>query len=108
MVDNGIKSCLMFGSFEWKSQKSINNNITYVSKSQSLNTKFPSYIKKLQTAAGGVESDKPPVRGRKRSLDDYSDRHQRRLKKERTKSCSQALSWLEKEGVKPLKVCCLT
>ena len=43
-------------------------------------------------------------RGRKCSLEEYSGRHQQRLKKERTKSCNAALSWLEKEGVTPLKV----
>ena len=49
-------------------------------------------------------ADKPEARGRKRSLEEYSDRHQRRLKKERTKSCEMSLSWLEKEGYTPMKV----
>ncbi len=43
-------------------------------------------------------------RGRKRSLEEYSDRQNRRLKSKRTKSCETSLSWLEKEGYTPLKV----
>lgn len=54
------------------------------------------FIKRLQSGA--------EHRGRKRSLEEYSGRHQQRLKKERTKSCNLSLSWLEKEGFTPMKV----
>lgn len=43
-------------------------------------------------------------RGKRRSMEDYSDRHLRRLKKARQSSCAASLSWLEREGYEPLKV----
>ena len=59
-----------------------------------------SFIKKMQSSR-----DNPAVaRGRKRSLEEYSDRHQRRLKKERSNDCHMSLFWLEKEGYVLTKV----
>ena len=43
-------------------------------------------------------------RGKKSSEDEYSERHLRRLKKCRASSALASLSWLEREGLKPLVV----
>ena len=41
---------------------------------------------------------------RKRSIEEYSQRHQSRLKKQRQGSCSSSLSWLTEDGLQPLEV----
>ena len=51
-----------------------------------------------------ITADKTRMRGRKRSLEEYSGRQKRRLKNQRTRSCEMSLSWLEKEDCIPLKV----
>ena len=43
-------------------------------------------------------------RGKRKASDEYSDRHLRRLKKDRVCASLASLSWLEKEGLKPVKV----
>lgn len=60
------------------------------------------FIKKLQTSEAGHGTQHH--RGQKRHLEGYSERHKRRLKKQRTKSCNLSLGWLEKEGLTPTKV----
>ena len=40
----------------------------------------------------------------KRTAKHYSKRHQRRIKRQRVSECSAALSWLEDEGLTPVKV----
>ena len=55
---------------------------------------------KLRKCAEGTEG----TRGKRKSLDEYSERHMRRLKKQRTTSCCASLAWLEKEGYKPVKL----
>ena len=47
----------------------------------------------------------PRTRGRSyKPEEEYSESHKRRLKRQRTKSCSQSLSWLEDQGFIPLTV----
>ena len=41
---------------------------------------------------------------RKRTAKHYSQRHERRLKKQRIEECSAALSWLEEDGLTPVSV----
>ena len=36
--------------------------------------------------------------------EEYSESHRRRLKKQRTESCTQSLSWLEDQGFIPVSV----
>lgn len=40
----------------------------------------------------------------RRTAKHYSQRHERRLKKRRVEECTAALSWLEEEGLTPVKV----
>ncbi len=44
------------------------------------------------------------TRGKRKRTCDYSERHTRRLKKKRVSESLASLSWLEKEGLKPLKL----
>ena len=57
---------------------------------------------KLKQASPGIT----PRRGRDRtrSLEDFSDRHQRRLKRHRTHACNDSLEWLKLEGYTPTKL----
>ena len=57
---------------------------------------------KLKQASPGIT----PRRGRDctRSLEDFSDRHQRRLKHHRTHACNDSLEWLKLEGYTPTKL----
>ena len=44
---------------------------------------------------------------RKRTAKHYSERHDRRIKKQRALECAAALSWMEDEGLMPVKVVAL-
>lgn len=50
------------------------------------------------------QSDSGPSCSRKRTPKHYSKRHQRRVKKQRVTECTASLSWLEDEGLTPVKV----
>lgn len=47
------------------------------------------------------------TRGKRRSVEDYSERHLRRMKKKRSTSCAASLAWLHSEGYTPLKLAVL-
>lgn len=63
---------------------------------------------KLHAASNLIErlqSGTEHIRGRrKRTAKHYSKRHEQRLKKARAETCAAALTWLEAEGLTPLKV----
>ena len=66
-------------------------------------------IKRLQSRARELTSDlcksSPPTRGRSyKPESEYSESYRRKLKRDRTKSCTDSLSWLEIHGYIPTTV----
>ena len=51
-----------------------------------------------------INCDTPGTRGRSYKPEEYSESHKRRLKRHRTESCSQSLSWLEDQEFIPVTV----
>ena len=61
--------------------------------------------KQARQLCSKTSSDSPRTRGRSYKPDEeYSESHQRRLKRLRTKICDQSLSWLQDEGYVPMTV----
>ena len=58
---------------------------------------------KQQKGTQGI-GDKDTRGRRRQSMEEYSERHYRRLKRKRTTSCAASLAWMEKEGLTPVKV----
>ena len=56
-------------------------------------------VKKLQHQLQHISANRIPT-----NPNDCSERHVRRLKKQRTDSCSASLEWLQSEGYKPVKL----
>ena len=59
-------------------------------------------VKKLQHQLQPISANRIPTK--RKNPNDCSERHVRRLKKQRTDSCSASLEWLQREGYKPVKL----
>ena len=44
------------------------------------------------------------TRRKRQSLEEYSERHCRQLKRQRTSSCAASLAWMEQEGLTPVEI----
>ena len=71
-----------------------------VSRLQKDNQRLQAKARELSTTACNT----PRTRRSYKPDEEYSESHKRRLKRQRTKSCRQSLSWLEDQGFIPLTV----
>ena len=72
-----------------------------------LQTRVKSLESQLQASARvlrELQQENHTPRRRKRTAKHYSQRHTRRLKKQRVDECAAALSWLENDGLTPVSV----
>ena len=67
------------------------------------NKQLQNRVRELSTSAACDHS--PVTRGKSyKSEGEYSDSYRRKLKRDRTESCSRSLSWLESQGYVPTMV----
>ncbi len=74
-------------------------NVQLRAQVRSLTSSLITTADELRRMQQGIET-----RGKRNAPGDYTDRHQRRLKKQRVDSCRASLSWLQQEGLTPLSV----
>lgn len=67
-------------------------------------TKLQEQVQASSRILRDIQSDSGQSCSRKRTPKYYSKRHQRRVKKQRVTECTASLSWLEDEGLTPVKV----